>query len=102
MTQTQHTPGPWFRGKQSASGWYTVRVADVGCTYARIVAETMEPGDANFIAAAPELLAVAIQAESDLAAKLAFCAGGDEIQVAAITAKLTAARAAIAKARGEG
>lgn len=47
-----------------------------------------------------DLLAISVQAESDLSAKLKYIAngGGDEIQIAAIERKLTAARAAIAKA----
>lgn len=63
---TLHTPGPWFQGPQSANGWHTVRVADVGCTHGRIVAETVETEDARLIAASPDLLLLAYQYLSDL------------------------------------
>lgn len=52
-----HTPGPWFRGRQSENGWHTVRVADTGCTNGRVVAEVLEPEDCPLIAAAPDMLA---------------------------------------------
>ncbi|WP_298165050.1 hypothetical protein [Novosphingobium sp.] len=99
----QHTPGPWFQGPQSANGWHTVRVEDVGCTNGRIVAETVEPEDARAIAALPEL----IQTMEELLryeGHHVYCGHGDDMDkpcVCGLIAKQDRARAALCKAKGE-
>lgn len=111
-----HTNGPWYAESGnhehfsifSRDGVVLARLYDKRGSYPQAqmaghqyLYDGQAVANAQLFAAAPELLEIARQAERDLTAKLAMCAGGDEIQVAAITKKLEAARAAIAKATGQ-
>lgn len=96
-----HTPSPWFKGKQSDSGWHTIRVTDTGCTHGRIIAEVLEPEDCPIITAAPDLLAALIELleEVDFEIEQRKYSGNDE-DWRALETKANRARAAIAKAEG--
>lgn len=101
----QHTPGPWrfLPGNETAPGYVVGReacafVAQLLGKDGRRNPETQERADANLIAAAPELLD-GLRQMTDAYAKAMRDAGVTRYPEA--LAVVRAARAALAKAKGE-
>ena len=97
MTQTSHTPGPWFDCPAifSDCGYpSSIKAVRTGASVALIISDN--PQDAHLIAAAPDLLAALEGMDEELSLW-----GADTIETMNLTARLAAIRAAIAKAKGE-
>ena len=89
---TKHTPGPWVVGTTDGHATYSITGPRGTLPYiARIPAGRLENADnASLIAAAPELLAA-----------LEWACAGVEYMETEYSEQLTAARAAIARAKGQ-
>ncbi|OHC93781.1 MAG: hypothetical protein A2792_01115 [Sphingomonadales bacterium RIFCSPHIGHO2_01_FULL_65_20] len=100
MTQTQHTPGPWFYDGQNGCGAHVIHVAqgEIAEAFGDSWSDDGQQAEANahLIAAAPELLAqlsIALRWLEAIPTATACRANPGE-------GNLEAIRAAIAKAKG--
>lgn len=103
MTQTTHTPGPWWPDDRVDCEWMAqclienptwIAVEDTADDGGHIA--YCAPDNAHLIAAAPDMLAVLEGMDEELSLW-----GADTIETMNLKARLGAIRAAIAKAKGE-
>lgn len=108
-TDLKHTPGPWWLTERA--GYYEILANSPDCDWygfkkAHAVAyadteieEVEQEANARLIAASPDLLEALIGLEGILATAESNASGNPEWEV--VSAKINAARAAIAKALGQ-